>query len=130
MVAGSAGAGGMFGNALAARDVQLRGEEAKSRSFSKFFGVITIGLSSAWVLGRNLHFRRAESRCDGDLRCIANVRPQRWLANDIATLGISAGAGFLGFAFAYEKQGKALMKLRALPIVSRGYGGVSVSTRF
>ncbi len=130
MVAGVAGAGGMLGNSIATRDVQLRNEEAKSRSFSKFFGIISIGLSSVWVLGRNIHFLRAEERCEGDLSCVAAVRPKRWIVNDIATLGISAGAGFLGYAFAYEKQGKALMKVRAVPMLSRHHGGLSVSLAF
>ncbi|MEM6993219.1 MAG: hypothetical protein AAF721_22080 [Myxococcota bacterium] len=130
MVAASAGAGGMFGNADATRDVQIRGGKPKVPSFAKFTGIVAVGLTGAWALGRNLHFGREEERCEDDLACVARVRPKRWLANDLATLAISAGAGFIGYSIAYEKQAKALMTLRVQPSVSRTHAGASLTMAF
>lgn len=130
MIAAGAGAGGLFGNADATRDVQQRRREPKVPSFAKLTGAVGLGLTAAWALGRNLHYARQETRCDTDVRCIADVRPKRWVVNDIATVALSAGAGFVGYAVAYEKQGKALMSLRAQPTLSRQHAGLTVSMAF
>ena len=130
MVAGSAGAGGMFGNAAATRDIEQRRRAPKAPTFAKFTGIVTMGIASAWVLGRNIHFWHQELRCDGDLGCIASVRPKRWLFNDIGTLAISLGAGMVGYSLTYARQGKALMALRAQPSVGPTRAGASLSLTF
>ena len=130
MVAGSAGAGGLFGNAAATRDVHQRGRKPKVPTFAKFTGIMTMGVASAWVLGRNIHFWHQEIRCDGDVRCIASVRPQRWLYNDIGALTISLGAGMLGYSLAYTRQSKALMSLRVSPVLGRSHAGATASIAF
>lgn len=129
-VAGTAGAGAMLGNAAATRDVQLRGGDARRRVGARFLGIVAIGASAAWMVGANYSLLRRESQCDGDPRCVARYRPLRWASNDGATLGIAAGAGLLGYAVAYEKQGRALMKIRAAPSVSARHTGLSVSMSF
>jgi len=130
MVASSAGAGGLFGNAAATRDVHHRRRTPKVPTFAKFTGIMTMGIASAWVVGRNIHFWHQEHRCDEDLRCIASVRPQRWLYNDIGTLAISLGAGMLGYSLAYTRQSKALMSLRVSPMLSRSQAGATASIAF
>ena len=112
-VAGTAGAGTLLGNAAATRDVQLRGGNARRRSGLKLLGGLAVTAASVWMIGANYQLGNLESQCDGDPRCVARYRPLRWAANDGAALGIAAGAGMLGYAIAYEKQGKALMKVRA-----------------
>lgn len=130
MIAGSAGAGGLFGNAAATRDVEVRGVKPKVPSFSKFTGLVTMGLSAAWAVGRNIHYHHQELRCEGDDACIAKVRPKRWLANDIATLGVSFGAGLVGYSLAYERQARGLMAVRMAPAVGPDQVGVSLSGSF
>jgi hypothetical protein len=129
-VAGSAGAGAMLGNAAATRDVQLRGRDARRRGGLKLLGVAAIGSAAAWMIGANMQLLRHEGQCDGDPRCIAQYRPLRWAANDGAALGIAAGAGMVGYAVAYERQGKALMHLRAAPSISARHTGVAISMTF
>lgn len=128
-VAGTAGAGVMLGNAAATRDVQLRGGSVRRRAGLKLLGVATIGAASAWLIGANLQLLRLEGQCD-DPQCLARYRPLRWAANDGAALGIAAGAGMLGYAVAYERQGKALMALRAAPSLSATQAGVAVAMEF
>ena len=129
-VVGSAGAGGMLGNAAATRDVQLKGGDIRKRSGLKLLGGIAVGAATAWMLGANWTLLRHESACGGDPSCIGRYRPLRWAANDGAALGIAAGAGMLGYAIAYERQGKALMTLRAAPSVSATHTGVAMRMRF
>ncbi|MEM7159632.1 MAG: hypothetical protein AAF799_42725 [Myxococcota bacterium] len=129
LVTGSAGAGVMFGNAAATRDVERHGS-LRSRSAARFAGIIAIGVASSVLLGTNIHFGRAEARCEGDPNCIARQRPLRWIANDGAALGLAAGAGLLGYSIAYDKQGKALMKLRAAPTMTPQQAGLSVTVAF
>ena len=129
LVTGSAGAGVMFGNAAATRDVELRGKLRK-RSAAKMAGIVAVAVASSVMLGANIHLTRAEARCDGDPNCIARHRPTRWAANNGASLGLAAGAGLLGYAIAYDKQGKALMKLRAAPTISARQAGLSLTMAF
>lgn len=129
-VGGTAGAGAMLGNAAATRDVQLRGGDVRRRSGMRFLGIVAIGASAAWMVGANYSLGRQESLCDGDPRCLARVRPLRWATNDVAALGIGAGAGLLGYAIAYERQGKALMTLRTAPSISARHTGLAVSMSF
>jgi hypothetical protein len=130
-VAGTAGAGAMLGNAAATRDVQLRHGNTRPRGGLKLLGIAAIGAASAWMIGANLRLVQHESQCGPhDAGCVLRYRPLRWAANDGAALGIAAGAGMLGYAIAYENQGKALMRLRAAPSVSTRHTGVAVSMAF
>jgi len=129
-VVGSGGAGAMLGNAAATRDVQLRSGNVRSRSGAKLLGLLTIGATSAWMIGANYTLLRHEGQCDGDPRCIARYRPLRWAANDGAAVGIGAGVGLMGWAIAYERQGKALMHLRAAPSLSARHRGLSLTMTF
>ncbi|MEM7159175.1 MAG: hypothetical protein AAF799_40435 [Myxococcota bacterium] len=129
-VAGTAGAGTLLGNAAATRDVQLRGGDARRRTGLKLLGGLAVGAAAVWMIGANYQLGTREGQCDGDPRCIARYRPLRWAANDGAALGMAAGAGLLGYAIAYEKQGKALMKVRAAPSVSARHTGLAVSMTF
>ncbi len=129
-VTGTAGAGVMLGNAAATRDVQLNGGNIRKRRGAKLLGGLAIGASVAWMVGANWTLLRHEASCEGDPRCLAQYRPLRWAANDGAALGIGAGAGLLGYAIAYERQGKALMRLRAAPSVSATQTGVAVRVEF
>lgn len=130
MIAGGAAAGTFVGNAAASRDVRGRGLDAEPRTFARFVGIITMGLTSAWALERNIRILNDERRCDGDRACVARQRPRRFIINNVATLGVGLGAGFLGYSFAYEKQGRALMKLRAMPNLGLGHAGATVSMSF
>lgn len=127
-VAGTAGAGVMLGNAAATRDVQLRGGTARARPGLKLLGVAAIGAASAWMVAANLQLARHEAQCE-DMACVARYRPLRWAANDGAALGIAAGAGMVGYAVAYERQGKALVRLRAAPSLGL-HTGVSAVMEF
>jgi hypothetical protein len=129
-VAGTGGAGAMLGNAAATRDVQLRGGDARRRPGLKLIGVAAIGAGLAWMVGANMQLLKHESQCEGDPGCLLRYRPLRWAANDGAALGIATGAGMLGYAIAYERQGKALMHLRAAPSFGGRHAGAAVTMRF
>jgi hypothetical protein len=129
-VAASAGAGAMLGNAAATRDVQLLDGVTRPRGGLKLLGIVAIGASAAWMLGANWRLLQHEAQCDGDPQCLLRYRPLRLAANDGAALGVAAGAGMLGYAIAYERQGKALMRLRAAPSIGRRSTGVAVSMQF
>jgi hypothetical protein len=129
-VAGTAGAGAMLGNAAATRDVQLRGGDVRKRTGLKLLGVVVIGAAASWMIGANLQLGRHEAQCDGNAGCLLRYRPLRFAANDGAAVGIAAGAGMLGYALGYERQGRALMRLRAAPSISARHTGVAVSMEF
>ena len=129
-VAGTAGAGAMLGNAAATRDVQLHGGDARRRTGIKLLGLAAIGAGAAWMIGANLQLGRHEAQCEGDPSCLLRYRPLRWAANDGAALGIAAGAGMVGYAIGYERQGKALMQLRAAPSLGARYAGAGVTMTF
>jgi hypothetical protein len=129
-VGGTAGAGVMLGNAAATRDVQLRGGTARQRTGLKLLGIAAIGAASAWMIGANWQLYQHETQCEDDPGCLLRYRPLRWAANDGAALGIAAGAGLLGYAIAYERQGKALARLRAAPSLGARHGGVAVAMEF
>jgi hypothetical protein len=129
-VAGSAGAGAMLGNAAATRDVQLRGGDVRRRTGLKLLGVVVIGAAASWMIGANLQLGRHEAQCDGNAGCLLRYRPLRFAANDGAAVGIAAGAGMLGYALGYERQGRALMRLRAAPSISARHTGVAMSMEF
>lgn len=129
-VVGSAGAGVMLGNAAATRDVQLRNGDARSRTGLKVLGVVVIGTAVGWMIGANKQLGRHESQCEGDPGCLLRYRPLRLAANDGAAVGIAAGAGMIGYALGYERQGRALMRLRAAPSISARHTGVAMSIEF
>lgn len=128
MFTGSAGAGGMFGNAHATRHA-YRGN-VKDPSFAKLTGIVTVGVTAAWLIERNVYAWHRELRCDEDLYCVARARRQRWIYNDLGALSVSIGAGLLGYALTYARQSKALMAIWARPTVSRSYTGLALSTSF
>jgi len=128
MFAGSAGAGGMFGNAHATRHA-YRGKP-KDPSFAKLTGIVTVGVTAAWLVERNIISWQRELRCEEDLFCVARARRQRWLYNDLGALSMSIGAGLLGYALTYARQSKALMKIWAAPTVSKNQAGLSLSASF
>jgi len=129
-VAGTAGAGAMLGNAAATRDVQLHGRDARRRVGIKLLGLAAIGAGAAWMIGANMQLYKHEAQCEYDPSCLLRYRPLRWAANDGAALGIAAGAGMVGYAIAYERQGKALMQLRATPQLGARYAGAGMTMRF
>lgn len=129
-VAGTAGAGAALGNAAATRDVQLRHGTTRPRSGLKLIGVATIGASVGWMIVANMRLLALEGQCDGDPRCQLQYRPLRLAANDGGALGVAVGAGMIGHAVAYERQGRALMRLRAAPSLGARHGGVSIAMEF
>ncbi len=129
-VAGTTGAGAMLGNAAATRDVQLLHGTVRPRSGLQVLGAVTLGASVAWMIGANVQLGRHEAQCEGDAGCLLRYRPLRLAANDGAALGVAAGAGMIGYAVAYERQGKALMRLRAAPSLGMRHAGVSVAMAF
>ena len=128
-VGASAGAGSMLGKAAAQRDVQLRNGAFRSRRGAKILGVATVVAASAWVVGANMTLLEKEAQCD-TAECMMQYRPLRYAANDAGVLGLAAGSAMLGYAVAYDKQGHALMKLRASPSLTRRSAGVALSGRF
>lgn len=130
LVAGTAGAGALLGNAAATRDVQLRGMEGRSRNGIKVLGVAIIGVAAGWMIGANMRLAHLEFRCDDDPRCLLQYRPLRFAAKDGAAVGVAAGAGLVGYAIGYERQGKALARLRAAPSISARHTGVAVAVEF
>lgn len=130
LVAGTAGAGALLGNAAATRDVQLRGMEGRSRNGIKVLGVAIIGIAAGWMIGANMRLAHLEFRCDDDPRCLLQYRPLRFAARDGAAVGVAAGAGLVGYAVGYERQGKALARLRAAPSISARHTGVAVAVEF
>lgn len=129
-VVGSTGAGVMLGNAAATRDVQLRGGDVRSRTGLKVLGVAVIGAATGWLVLGNLQLARHEAQCDGDPGCLLRYRPLRMGVNDGAAVGVAAGAGMIGYALGYERQGRALMRLRAAPSISARHTGVAVAVEF
>lgn len=130
LVAGTAGAGALLGNAAATRDVQLRGMEGRARNGIKVLGVAIIGVAAGWMIGANMKLAHREFHCDDDPRCLLQYRPLRFAARDGAALGVAAGAGMVGYAVGYERQGKALARLRAAPSISARHTGVAVAVEF
>lgn len=129
-VGAMAGGGAMFGKAAAHRDVQQRNGAFRSRRGAKLLGIASIIGGTAWMIGANWTLLQKEAQCDGSADCLLKYRPLRYAANDAGALGIGAGSALLGYGIAYDKQGRALMKLRAAPTLSRTTAGVSLTGRF
>lgn len=129
-VVGTAGAGAGLGNAAATRDVQLRHGATRPRNGLKLIGVATIGASVGWMLIANMRLLKLEGQCEGDPHCQLQYRPLRLAANDGGALGVAVGSGMVGYAVAYERQGRALMRLRAAPSLGARHGGVSLAMEF
>ncbi len=129
-VLGTTWAGVLLGKAAATRNVLLRGRTPRKRPWLTLAGVVALGASSAWMISANYTLLEHEAECNGDHGCIAQYRPLRWAANNGATLGFGVGAGLLGYGIAYERQGRAIMRLRAAPAISATQAGMGVSVEF
>lgn len=128
-VGGMAGAGTMLGNAAATRDVRLNGGTVRPRTGAKLLGIASIVGATAWMVGANWKLLSLEARCDTP-ECHMKYRPLRYAANDAGALGIGFGAALIGYSVRYEKQGRALMKLRAAPSTGRNFAGLSLQGKF
>lgn len=129
-IMGTTWAGALLGKAAATRDVLQRGRDPRRRPGLKLLGLAALAGSTAWMIGANYTLLKHEAACDGHHGCIAKYRPLRWAANDGAAVGFAAGGGLLGYGIAYERQGRAIARVRAAPAVAATQAGMSVSVEF
>lgn len=128
-VGGAAGGGVMLGNAAAHRDVQLYKGTPRRRTGAKLLGAASIVAGAAWMIGANWTLLGKEAQCETG-ECLMKYRPLRYAANDSGALAIGLGSALVGYGVAYDKQGRALMKLRAAPTLTRTTAGLSLTGRF
>ena len=128
-MAGSFGAGYLFGRARALHDIGLGNTKFRDRQAMALFTTVTIGSSATLLVMGNVALFAQEMRCD-DPQCIQNTRAGRYILTDVSSVGLATGLGMAGHTLGRLVELRRLHDVSLSPSVSRTSTALSVSGRF
>jgi hypothetical protein len=127
VVTASGGGASMLGLADAAEDVEIEGRKKRVVG-RKAAGATLVSIGALGVVVSTAVLLPKQLTCD--LECGLELQATRFIATDASTAVLAVGAGLLGHAVAYDKQGEALLRLRAVPGANERGAHLTIAGQF